>query len=226
MAKIKWGMMVTDGRGKLGGHVLSKNNAGAYVRTKVTPVNPQTSAQTAVRLFFATLSQAWSSLTAAQIAGWNNAVESFKKTDVFGDLKTITGKALFQSLNQNLLVTGQAIITDAPDPETVPTPSSFTAVAGVGATTFAITTVGDSTGSELIIRATPPLSQGTSFVKNRLRDLVVLTGANNANTDIWAAYVAKFGAPVADDNIHISIRAVNAIGQASPAQTIRATVNA
>jgi hypothetical protein len=52
MAKIKFGMMMTDARGKLGGHVFSKNRSGAYVRTKVTPVNGQTTAQTGVRAIF------------------------------------------------------------------------------------------------------------------------------------------------------------------------------
>lgn len=45
MAKIKFGMMMTDARGKLGGQVFSKNRSGSYVRTKVTPVNPQTTTQ-------------------------------------------------------------------------------------------------------------------------------------------------------------------------------------
>ena len=44
MAKIKFGMMMTDASGKLGGQVFSKNRGGSYVRTKVTPTNPQTAA--------------------------------------------------------------------------------------------------------------------------------------------------------------------------------------
>ena len=38
--KIKFGSEVVDGRGKIGGHVYSKNKGGAYKRTKVTPSNP------------------------------------------------------------------------------------------------------------------------------------------------------------------------------------------
>ena len=55
MAKIKFGMMMTDARGKLGGQVFSKNKGGAYVRTKVTPSNPQTIAQTTRRALFAAI---------------------------------------------------------------------------------------------------------------------------------------------------------------------------
>ena len=47
--KIKWGALVVDGRGKLGGHVAAQNRGGSYLRTKVTPSNPQTTFQTGVR---------------------------------------------------------------------------------------------------------------------------------------------------------------------------------
>ena len=52
MAKIKFGMMMTDASGKLGGQVFSKNRGGSYVRTKSTPVNRQSSAQMNVRGIF------------------------------------------------------------------------------------------------------------------------------------------------------------------------------
>ena len=58
--KLKFGAIVTDGRGKIGGHVASKNRSGAYLRTKVTPSNPNTVAQVQVRSILASLSQSWS----------------------------------------------------------------------------------------------------------------------------------------------------------------------
>ena len=66
MAKIKFGMMMTDASGKLGGQVFSKNRGGSYVRTKVTPTNPQSTAQMSIRGIFASISSRWSSLTEAQ----------------------------------------------------------------------------------------------------------------------------------------------------------------
>ena len=47
--KIKFGAIVVDGRNKIGGHVMSKNRAGAYMRTKVSPVNPRSLDQMSVR---------------------------------------------------------------------------------------------------------------------------------------------------------------------------------
>ena len=78
--KLKFGAIVTDGRGKIGGHVMSKNRGGAYMRTKVTPSNPRSTAQTTVRSHLTTLSQGWRGLSATAIAAWNSAVSSFTKS--------------------------------------------------------------------------------------------------------------------------------------------------
>lgn len=112
MALIKWGMMVVDGRGKLGGHVLTKSRNGATARTKVTPANPQTSYQQANRAAFGQLSSSWANLTEAQRKAWNAAVDEWQKTNIFGDLKSPSGRDLYIGLNRNILQTG-----GTPNPE-------------------------------------------------------------------------------------------------------------
>src|SRR6056297_1294291 len=100
--KMKFGALVTDGRGKIGGQVASKNRYGSYLRTKVTPSNPQTASQLNVRSVLAALSSGWRDLTQAQRDGWNAAVLDFQKTNVFGDTITPTGKNLYTRLNAAL----------------------------------------------------------------------------------------------------------------------------
>ena len=87
MARIKFGMMMTDARGKLGGQVFSKNRSGAYVRTKVTPSNPRSMAQMSSRSILGSLSVMWNSLTLEKVSAWNAATADWQKTDIFGDLK-------------------------------------------------------------------------------------------------------------------------------------------
>jgi len=58
--KIKFGAIVVAGSGKIGGHVASKNRGGAYLRTKVTPTNPNSPAQAGARALLASLSTGWS----------------------------------------------------------------------------------------------------------------------------------------------------------------------
>jgi hypothetical protein len=226
MAKIKLGAIVVAMSGKLGGHVFAKNRGGAYMRTKVTPSNPQSTAQMSVRGAFASISSSWSGLTAAARESFNSFVNAYQTTDIFGDIKNPSGKTLFQRLNQNLSNSGQALIATCVAPTEVPFAGLTSAIFDISGTSFDAATSGTTTGSQIIAFATPPLSQGTTFVKNRLRQLVVKNGGVGVQVDMYAAYVAKYGVPVVGANIYIAVKVVNANGQASPLETVKAVVQA
>lgn len=214
MAKIKWGMIVTDGRNKLGGQVFSKNRAGAYIRTKVTPVNPKTALQMASRQLLGALSSAWSGLTNAQRDAWNASVDEWQKTDIFGDLRKPTGKNLFTGLNKNRVDIG-GVAQDLP-PEKVEIP-----VIALFRPEFAMTdeelSVGISTvpvGMALQISATPPMSQGTTFAKNQLRVIGSVPAGSVDTKEVFAMYSDRFGAPVIGQNIQVAVRYIALTGQA------------
>jgi len=224
MAKIKFGMMMTDASGKLGGQVFSKNRGGSYVRTKTTPSNPQTVAQMAIRGVFASISSAWSGLTQGNRDSFNNFVGDYARTDIFGDARNPSGKSLFQRLNQNLEISEQAQITTCVSPSEVPFAGVASANADLSDTEFIIETRYDTTGSKIVVWATPSMSQGTKFVKNKLRQLVVSNGGDAVAVNVWAKYIDKFGVPTAGANIVVGVRVINANGQASPLETIKAVV--
>ena len=226
MAKIKLGAIVVGMSGKLGGHVFATNKGGAYMRTKTTPLNPRSVLQTSFRAIFAQISALWGTLTEVQRNGWRAAVSSFAKTDVFGDIKNPTGKALFQRLNTNLENTGQAQITVAPMPAAL-TSADVTGVTGaVAIPALAVAYANATTGDKVIIYATTKLTQGTKFVKNKLGLLQVFAGAGAGTYDILASYQAKYGTLIAGDNIYIGLRTVNTIGMASPMQIVKAVISA
>lgn len=211
MAKLKWGALVTDGRGKIGGHVLSKNRAGAYIRTKVTPVNGQTSSQLTVRNRFTTYSQAWSGLTQAQRDAWNAAVADFAKTDVFGDLKNPTGFNLYQRLNNNLVTVGSAAIDTPPLPAAVGEVVASSIAVAAGAGSFSLVMAGAvPAGTAVKVFATAPQSPGKSYVKNQFRLVAILAAAEATPYDLAAEYIAKFGSVgVAGQKDFVKLVAVN-----------------
>ena len=224
MAKIKFGMMMTDASGKLGGQVFSKNRGGSYVRTKSTPVNRQSSAQMNVRGIFASISSRWSSLTESARESFNGFVGDYARTDIFGDLRNPSGKALFQRLNQNALISGQSQIDVCVSPESVPFANLQSAELSIASENLEVTTSDDLVGVKVVVWATPSLSKGTKFVKNRLRQLEVLTGGSSGTYNVFDAYVARFGVPVVGANIHIGVRVINSNGQASPLEVVKASV--
>lgn len=209
--KLKWGALVVDGRAKIGGHVASKNRGGAYLRTKVTPVNPQTTSQSAVRSIFTAVAQAWRDLTAAQRASFNAAVENFKRTDVFGDLKTPSGSQLHQRLNINLVNIGEPVITEAPLPIAVPSMDtlSATAAAAVPALSVVFTPTPIPANSVAVVEATAQLSPGRYFVKNQFRKIGQIAAAGTSPFNALAAYTAKFGTLVEGQKIGIRVKIVD-----------------
>ena len=117
MAKIKTTAFMDAISGKVNGTVFSRNRGGAYVRSKgvirfkpgselsdsvnlTAPTVQSGSPQGASIAILTSLSKQWSSaLTGDQRIAFNAAVDSFKKTDVFGDLRSPTGSQLFIRLN-------------------------------------------------------------------------------------------------------------------------------
>jgi len=208
--KVKYGAMIVDGRGKINGFVASKNRAGAYMRTKVTPVNPRTVSQSTVRNRLTSLAQGWSGLTAAQIAAWNSAVSNFARTDIFGDLKNPSGFNLYCRLNANLLIAGEAAITSPPLPGAVYAPATLTLSADIGAGSFAITfTAAIPATDKVLVLATPGLSPGRSFSKNQFRVIEVIENGDVSPYDIETSYLAKFGSPAVGQKVFVAMQGIN-----------------
>jgi len=222
--KIKWGALVVDGRGKIGGQIASKNAAGAYMKNKVTPSNPQTTRQSIVRALFAVISAGWSALTAAQIAGWNEAVSDWSTTNIFGDLKKPTGKALYQRLNNQAQSAGLSAVTTVPTKLALPNAPVTAVPIGVGATTLALTGANTAASTQVVVWATAPVSLGTKNVKSKLRQIYAVAGDSYSASDAFAAYETKFGTLATGQNVFVGVKYVVASGQASPLQTQKATI--
>lgn len=210
--KIKFsGVGITDGRGKFGGSVASRNTAGAYIRNKVTPVNPDTPAQSAVRATFADISQAWRDLTQTQRDQWNEAVPSFEHTDIFGDTIQPTGFNLHQQLNLNLGAIGLPFITSPPAPAEVQSLTNLTLQLNMAGNALEVTsTEAIEASTDFIIEATVGLSAGISFVDSELKSIVIVTDSDAFPIDIQLAYDAVFGAfPPVTSKVFVRMVGVN-----------------
>jgi hypothetical protein len=206
--KAKFGSIVVAGSGKIGGHVASRNRAGAYIRTKVTPVNPSTSYQQAIRNRLTGISQAWKALTAAQRLAWNAAVGDYAKTDVFGDIRNPSGFNLYQRLNNNLLVIGASQISDPPVPGSVYAPTSMSLAVVTGTPALTLTFAGAIPATDKVkLYATPPVSQGVSFVKSEFRLIGILSDSDTSPKVLTSLYTAKFGA-VTENGLKVFVKMV------------------
>jgi hypothetical protein len=194
--KMKWGALVVDGRNKIGGHVASKNRGGSYLRTKVSPAQPSSVYSSAVRSRLASIASSWRGLVATSRNQWNEAVGSFKKTDIFGDSRNPSGFNLYQQLNNNLVNAGVAQITTPPLPDTVDMMTSASVVVDNSSHTVVITYApAIAADHKFLVRATPAVSPGKSFVKSELRQIAVIATADASPFDVSASYITKYGNP-------------------------------
>lgn len=192
--KTKFGSIIVAGSGKIGGHVAAKNRSGAYIRTKVTPVNPNSSAQAAVRSRLVNFSQAWRGLIPAQRAAWNGAVSDYKKTNIFGDLVNPSGFNLYQRLNNNIAQIGGVAITVPPLPSSVGYIASLSAVVDNSSASATLTfTPAIPASAKVKLSATAPMSAGKNFVKSEFRQIGIFDNTDVSPLVVTTEYLAKFG---------------------------------
>lgn len=209
--KIKFGAWITAGRGSVGGTTASWNTYGAYAKNKSTPVNPSTTYQQNVRMYFAMIAQYWRGLTQNQRDLWVSMASEYKATNIFGDLFTYTGFNLFMKLNRNLLEIGESIIDDCPSPQSVMGFTDLTFDIDITAVTAEATFApAIDADTKVIVYATAPQSPGKSFVKSEYRKIDVLDDGDTSPVDMVTAYLAKFGTSgVVGNKIFIMFRPIN-----------------
>jgi len=198
MAKFN-SLVFNEVSGKMGAIVLGKNGVA---RQRITPKDPKTAAQQAVRNGFTNGSAAWKGLTSTQQMGWSVIAKQITLTNAVGKQYNPTGRTLYLSCYQNLRAVAMPAPTTAPySLPVVPTVTGFTA-------TVTGPTSGDPGGTivfggainlsnyGVVIRATGPLSSDRSVLKPT--DYRVLSATPQGGTlpamDAMAnLYTAKYG---------------------------------
>lgn len=208
--KIKWGALVVDGRNKIGGQVASKNKAGAYMKNKVTPTNPSTSAQSNVRSNLTLVSRGWAGLTPAQRSAWNGYAEQYPYVDIFGDSKYLTGFAYFVKCNLLLLNAGSAQVTSPPATQEVTDISFvFDALENPATMDLAASVASMPANHKVIVLASAGLSMGRVPSKSDLRQILVASTITTSIISCGSDYGSKFGDLVADTKIGVGTYVLN-----------------
>lgn len=222
--KVKFGGGVAEARGSIAGTTFSRNKGGSYARQRVTPVNPQSTYQQAQRARVSLLATEWSqTLDQTERDGWKVFADNFPLTDVFGDSLVLSGAQAFTRINCRLLAAGQSSLTTAPsDQDVTDLTSASCAVdltAGTATITFAPTPVGAS--DHIQVFATPGISPGISFVKNKLRLIETSSAAQATGFDFTTAYEARFGAlPTVGMKMGVRVRTIRSTNGACDASLV------
>jgi len=115
MARVVLGPLISDARGKQGGLVFSRNAAGHYVRAKVSPVQPRSFDQIAIRAAVTYCSQYWrDTMLPAARALWETYAKATPISDKFGAKFLMSGIAAFLRFNVFIKREGGPILVAAP----------------------------------------------------------------------------------------------------------------
>lgn len=183
----------------------SRNRWGQYVRTRATPVNPNSSFQGTVRARLALNSAAWRGITANQKAGWTSLGLQMVRTDHLGQSYNLDGFAAFCSVRNNLAAAGDAAIVDAPPLVTPGPPATATITLSAAAFSIAYTPTPLATGARLFAYCSPQRTQGRNFEAD-FRLIAVSAAAAASPLVILTAYTARFGVPVPANVVFVQLR--------------------
>ena len=213
MAKVKFSAIVSEMRNKLNGSVFSRNRGGAYLRTKVTPVNPGTQAQVLARAKLSQFSQAWRGLTQAQRDAWNSVTNQWAGTDVFGDVVNPSGNALFNRLNINVSIAGGSMLTLPPSPQGADAVTELSVTAAEGTPAMSVTFLPAAVPAShvMFLESTPNMSPGISNASAAFRKIAVLDAAEASPYAALQDQTDKFGAPIAGQKIFVRAKLINMV---------------
>jgi hypothetical protein len=201
--------------GSTAGTTSSRNRFGQYRRTRATPVNPNTTAQSSARARLSESATSWRGLTDAQRAGWTSLGEQMTRTDSLGQAYTLTGFQAFVSVNSVLLYSGGAALSAAPALSSPDALLTTTITSTGGTLSVAYTATPMPANTKLAVFASPQRSAGRSF-EGDYRLLGVTAAAAASPFNALATYTAKFGAPVVGNKIFIMLVAIFSGFESSP----------
>lgn len=210
--KVKWGSIIVNGTGTLGGHVYSRNHYGPFARTKVNPANPSTIYQQGIRTIFLNVQQSWRTLTTSEQNAWSAASIDYPKTNSFGSVYYLSGYNLFISLNLPFWFQFGSVMTTPPT-KLVPTSScDGTLNMDFGTGTFKIDFTSPPNETDVVIKsfATRPLSAGITYVSTELRFIGEQAASGTPNIALYVNWLAKFVVPpVSGQKVFVKLVPVN-----------------
>lgn len=198
-------------RGRLGDVVYSRNQFGQYVRAVGNPVQPATASQTSNWANHLSIVNAWKTLRPKNQLTWNTRTKYWKRKNVFGDNKPLTGQALFIKLNRYLLTIGQPQLIQCPIPNPVQNFTDLRIRLDLTPATFTMRVIPPSpTRQSFIVYATPPVNANITWYKNKLRFIASFSAPHTPTVNLALPWFNVFGViPLAGQKIFVKVTPIS-----------------
>jgi len=205
---VKFGTIIVDGSGTIGGNVIQSGKAGKIMRTKVSPIQPINEYTIQIKDYFKQCQDKWNSFSSSIVDEWNVYATKYKYNNVFGDSKMLSGQQIFMKCCLNLFLSNNPLFENAPENPT-PGINVFMGISIVDTNSIILKFKEKPTDTHLMrIKATPPLRSGISFYKNRLSSLINQE-LFNTDIDITEIYSTRYRMPLIGEKIYFDWQVIN-----------------
>jgi hypothetical protein len=207
MARVKFGGIVSEISGSVGGSTFQKSLYGNTLRNKPIPIHKRTASQVNIRYFLQQLHAAWRTLDPDERTQWNRFINFSGQTIRRDSGVLMSGHDLFLKYNLAKLMIGDAILTIptyTPMPE-VPTHDG-TIGRDVAAMGWALDDTYDDAALFFMLKLSSPRLASRSYSPQGLRWInCTLTGL--AAIELYPVYPDVFGfIPPAGVYLHFSLQ--------------------
>jgi len=207
---VKFGTIIVDGSGTIGGNVIQNGKAGKIMRTKVSPIQPINEYTIQIKDYFKQCQDKWNSFNASIVDEWNIYATKYKYSNVFGDSKMLSGQQLFMKCCLNLFLSNLPLFEHAPE-SPIPGTNIYMGISTITTTSIILNFKElPSNYNFLRIKATPPLKPGISFYKNRL-SLLYNKNPDLTTIDLTNIYDHRFRMPLLGEKIYFEWQVIDII---------------
>lgn len=212
--------LVTQVSGSVGGMTGSHNQGGMYFRARSIPTNPNSNYQQTIRGYMAAAAQNWANPSAVAFrADWRNYAANTPILDTLGELRNISGLAMYTRAQVLWQLAGLGIVATYPSQNTLGNIGNlgFTYSEATNLISVAYTDAGDWADTDdgaLLIYASRPQNDSIEFFKGPYRFAGAILG-DTASPPASPQTVTNPFAAVEDKKVFVMARCVTADGRVS-----------
>jgi len=197
MASVKYGSLVTEIIGSVGGQTFQRSRNGFSVRNKPRPRNTRTANTSLVRSIIAAAAATWPTLSDVQRLSWNVVAPNWPAVDHFGDPVILSGYNTFVRSAFGLVVAQSAPSMSGINPASVWTMPDPEGTISISAGTYDLDWSSGAVGADtsVILWMSQPVSPGRAFAYSNLRLCEVLLPAQTFPYDFQASLIKRMGVP-------------------------------
>jgi hypothetical protein len=187
MARCTYIAPISEIKGSVGSSTFQRNNSGYIVRLKPNRVSNSIRNAQSKFISLAKRTQEWKLLSALNISDWNAFAIAHSKYNAYNEIKYLTGFNWFCSINTNLELINESLISSPPAytaPLSVPSFTFNFDLNGLFLTPSAPYNLGNNA---LLIYATPPIT--SQFLKQRSKLRLIYYYKSTTITSLNMRYV-------------------------------------